>query len=59
MLIVELLNTTHESAISDYRASVRVNHRVIWEGHVTGHHRSDGWGVLLIKLVYQAFVVKR
>lgn len=50
-LILVMQNVSSLAPVSDYKWQAYINDRVIAEGHVTGHTRSDGWRVLVEKVL--------
>jgi len=53
MLAITFRNISHLAEVSDYEYTVLVGGgdraRVLESGFVRGHHREDGWGVLVYK----------
>ena len=52
-LIVALQNMSGLAEVSDYHWKVYVNERLIDEGWVVGHRRSDGWAPLVERMLTQ------
>lgn len=58
-LTITLRNISDLAEISDYHYEASVNNRVIEQGFVRGHHRSDGWDGLMLLLGSEREVKER
>jgi len=50
MLIIHMWNISELAEISNYKYIVKVNNKIIADGLIEGHKRSEGWQALIKQL---------